>query len=177
MTKLIDNPLRRKFLQNPDIIAERMQLKPGMIVVEIGPGKGSYTTAVAKRIRPDGKVYAVDISEKVIARLKSKIEKEGITNIIAQIDNAYNFSFVNESVDRILAVACLPEIPDPIKVLTECRRILKADGLICLCELSLDPDYPRRKTEKRWATEAGLELRQEFGSWVAYQLHFNKKAN
>lgn len=55
MTWLIDNPLRRKFVQKPDVIAERMQLKPGMIVVEIGPGKGSYTKAVAKRILPNGK--------------------------------------------------------------------------------------------------------------------------
>ncbi len=177
MTKLIDNPLRRKFLQNPDIIAERMQLKPGMIVVEIGPGKGSYTKAVAKRILPDGKVYAVDISEKVISRLKEKIEEEGITNIVAQIDDAYKFSFATESVDRVLAVACLPEIPDPIKVLAECRRILKPDGLVCLCELLFDPDYPRRKTEKRWATEAGFELHQEFGRWAAYQLLFKKKTD
>ena len=176
MTRLIDNPLRRKFMQNPDVIAERMQLAPGMIVVEIGPGKGSYTKAVAKRILPNGTVYAVDISEKVIDRLKTRIEKEGIPNIIPQIDDAYNFSFTDESVDRILAVACLPEIPDHVKALTECRRILKPDGLVCLSELVLDPDYPQRKTEKRWADEAGLELISEFRNWAAYQLNFRKKS-
>lgn len=175
MTRVIDNPLRRRFWQNPTVIAERMQLEPGMIVVEIGPGKGSYTKAVAHKILPNGTVYAVDISEKVIARLKIRIEDEGIPNIIPKIDDAYHFSFADESVDRILAVSCLPEIPDPIKVLTECRRILKSNGFICLSELVVDPDYPRRKTEKRWASEAGLELAQEFGRWTAYQLHFRKK--
>lgn len=174
-TRLIDNPLRRKFIQNPDEIAERMQLKPGMIVVEIGPGKGSYTKAMAERILPNGRVYAVDISENVIERLKQTIEKEGITNIIPKIEDAYNFSFADESTDRVCAIACLPEIPDPIKVLNECRRILKPDGLICLCELALDPDYPRRKTEKRWANETDLELKQGFGNWFAYQLNFGKK--
>jgi len=59
-------------MQNPEIIAERMQLKPGMIVVDIGLGKGNYTIAVAKRILPDGKAYAVDISEKVIDRSKNR---------------------------------------------------------------------------------------------------------
>jgi SAM-dependent methyltransferase len=177
MTRFIDNPLRRKFMQNPDIIAERMQLKPGMIAVEIGPGKGSYTKAVAKRILPEGKVFAVDISERVIDQLKKKVEKEGITNIIPKIEDAYNFSFADESVDRVYAVCCLPEIPDPVKVLSECRRILKSEGgLVCLCELGFDPDYPWRKTEKRWASEAGLELAQEFGRWTAYQLHFRKKS-
>jgi SAM-dependent methyltransferase len=175
MTRFIDNPLRRKFWQNPDVIADRMHLQPGMIVVEIGPGKGSYTKAVAKRILPDGKVFAVDISEKVIERLKKRVEDEGFSNIIPKIDDAYHFSFTDGSVDRVLAVSCLPEIPDPSKVLTECRRILKPNGFICLSELVMDPDYPRRKTEKRWASEAGLELAQEFGRWTAYQLHFRKK--
>lgn len=175
MTRFIDNPVRRKVWQKPEVLADRMQLEPGMTVVEIGPGKGSYTIAVAKRVLPTGKVYAVDISEKIIARLKVRVEKERISNIFPKIDDAYHLSFADESVDRVLAVSCLPEIPDPIKVLTECRRILKPNGLVCLSELVLDPDYPRRKTEKRWASAAGLELAQEFGRWTSYQLHFRKK--
>lgn len=176
MTRFIDNPIRRRFIQRPDVLVKRMRLEPGMIVVEIGPGKGTYTQAVAEKILPDGKVYAVDIQESVIEQLKKRIEKMGITNIVPKIDNAHDFSFTEESVDRVLAIASLPEIPNPIKVLQECYHILKSDGLVCLCELFPDPDYPRRKTEKRWAEEAGLELRQEFGNWFAYQLNFGKKS-
>ncbi|MFB0561274.1 MAG: class I SAM-dependent methyltransferase [Candidatus Lokiarchaeia archaeon] len=175
-TQLIDNPYRRRFIQKPGVLAERMQLNPGMIVVEIGPGKGNYTKAVAEKLLPDGKVYAIDIQESVIERLKRKIEKEGITNIVPKIDDAYNLSFADESVDRVLAIAVLPEIPEPVKVLREFHRILKPDGLVCLCELLPDPDYPRRSTEKRWAAEAGFELRQEFGNFFVYQLNFGKKS-
>lgn len=175
-TQLIDNPYRRRFVQRPDVLAERMHLRPGMIVVEIGPGKGNYTKAVAERVMPDGKVYAIDIQESVIERLKKKIEKEGITNIIPKIDDAYNLSFDNESVDRVLAIAALPEIPEPVKVLREFHRVLKPDGLVCLSELLPDPDYPRRSTEKRWAAEAGFELREQFGNFFVYQLNFGKKS-
>ena len=124
LTRLIDNPIRRKLIQKPEKIALRMNLEPGMIILEIGPGKGSYTKAVAKKILPDGKVYALDIQETVINRLKKKIAKEGITNIIPKIDDAYNLSFEDESVDRVLMIACLPEIPDPIRVLKELNRVL-----------------------------------------------------
>ncbi len=175
-TQLIDNPYRRRFVQRPDVLAERMHLRPGMIVVEIGPGKGNYTKAVAERVMPDGKVYAIDIQESVIERLKKKIEKEGITNIIPKIDDVYNLSFDNESVDRVLAIATLPEIPEPVKVLREFHRVLKPDGLVCLSELLPDPDYPRRSTEKRWAAEAGFELREQFGNFFVYQLNFGKKS-
>lgn len=175
MTRLIDNPIRRKFIQKPETVVERMCLKPGMIIIEIGPGKGSYTKALAKNILPDGKVYALDIQESIIIRLKKRIEKEGITNIIPKIDDAYNLSFEDESVDRVLMIACLPEIPDPIRVLKELKRVLKPDGLISLSEMLPDPDYPRRKTEKKWAEEAGFDLDEQFGNWFIYQLNFKKK--
>jgi len=176
LTRLIDNPIRRKFIQNPEIIADRMQLEAGMTVVEIGPGKGSYTKAVARQVLPDGKVYTIDIQESVLKNLKRRIERERISNIVPMLDNAYSLSFEDESIDRIFAVGCLPEIPDPVRALCECRRILKPDGLISLSELFPDPDYPRRSTEKRWAEEAGLELRQQFGTWFTYQLNFGRKA-
>ncbi len=175
MTRLIDNPIRRKFIQKPKKIAERMHLKSGMVILEIGPGKGSYTKAIAKSVLPDGKVYAIDIQESVISRLKKKIKKENIINIIPKIDDAYNLSFEDESVDRVLMIACLPEIPDHIKALKELKRVLKPDGLISLSEMLPDPDYPRRKTEKKWAEEAGFELYNQFGNWFVYQLNFKKK--
>jgi ubiquinone/menaquinone biosynthesis C-methylase UbiE len=173
-TELIDNPYRRRFIQKPSVVADRLDLKPGMIVVEIGPGKGSYTKAIAERVLPGGKVYAVDIQEAVIDRLKKRILDEKIPNIIPQIDNAHDFTFSDKSVDRVIAIACLPEIPEPVKVLREVRRILKPDGLLSLSELAPDPDYPRRKTVKRWAAEAGFRLHSEYGNWFVYQLNFVK---
>jgi len=46
-TQLIDNPLRRRLIQPPWQVADRMMLEPGMTVVEVGPGKGSYTLEVS----------------------------------------------------------------------------------------------------------------------------------
>ena len=175
MTRLIDNPIRRKFIQKPEKVAERMNLEPGMTIIEIGPGKGSYTKAIAKSVLPDGKVYAIDIQESIIDCLKKRVEKENITNIIPKIDDAYNLSFEDDSVDRVLMIACLPEIPESIRALKDFKRVLKPNGLISLSEMLPDPDYPRRKTEKKWAEEAGFELDEEFGNWFIYQLNFRKK--
>lgn len=174
-TQVLDNPIRRRFIQKPETVAERMHLKPGMIVVEIGPGKGSYTIDVAKRVLTDGKVYAVDIQNTVIDNLRKKVKREGVTNVFPIVDDAYNLSFEDGSVNRVFAIACLPEIPDPVRVLREAHRILREDGLVCLSELLPDPDYPRRKTEIGWAEKAGFELDEMFGNWFIYQLNFRKK--
>jgi ubiquinone/menaquinone biosynthesis C-methylase UbiE len=173
-TLLIDNPIRRRFIQNPHKIAERMELKPGMVVLEVGPGKGRYTEVIAKRVEPQGVVYAIDIQESVINRLEQRITKENIENIIPKIADVYKLPFENETIDRVYANAALPEIPNPVKALKEFFQVLKPDGLVSLCELFIDADYPRRSTEKKWATEAGFTLQNEFGNWFAYQLNFKK---
>ena len=175
LTQVIDNPVRRRLFQTPSVLASRMHLEPGMIVVEIGPGKGSYTKAIAQAVFPDGFVYAVDIQESVIERLKRRVQKERIPNIIPQIDDVHAFSFSDASIDRVFALACLPEIPNPVKVLQEAYRILKPNGLVSLAEFAPDPDYPRRRTVKKWAKEAGFQLHSEFGNWFAYQLNFLKE--
>jgi ubiquinone/menaquinone biosynthesis C-methylase UbiE len=174
-TRLIDNPIRRKIFQSPKVLVRRMHLNTGMKILEVGPGKGSYTKAVAENVLPDGIVYAIDIQKSVINNLKKRIEKENIKNIIAKVDDAYNVSFENESMDRIFLIACLPEMSEPIRALKEFKRVLKPDGLVCLCELFPDPDYPLRRTEIKWANEAGLEISEKFGNWFVYQLNFRKK--
>ena len=173
MTLIMDNPVRRRLIQSPDILAERMGLEPGMTVVEVGPGKGSYTFAVARRIAP-GTIYACDIQPAVVEGLKARAARMGVANVDARVEDAYGFSFGDDSVDRVLMIACLPEIPDPVRVLRECRRILRPGGLVCLSELLPDPDYPLRSTERRWAAEAGLEMDSEYGNLFVYQLHFRK---
>ena len=175
MTEIIDNPVRRKYIQKPEQIAQRMGAKSGAVVLEVGPGKGSYTEAVAKRILPEGIVYAIDIQQPILDKLQMRIDEAGIKNIIPKLDDAYNLSFEDNSIDIIFAIACLPEIPKPVKVLEEFKRVLKPEGTISLCELFIDPDYPFRRTEKKWAEEAGLILKEEFGNWFSYQLNFGKK--
>ncbi len=175
MTELIDNPVRRKYIQKPDQIAQRMGTFSGAIVLEVGPGKGSYTKAVAKRILPKGIVYATDIQQPILDKLQLRLDEVGIKNIVPKLDDAYNLDFEDNSFDIIFAIACLPEIPKPVKVLNEFKRVLKPGGTISLCELFIDPDYPLRRTEKKWAEEAGLILKEEFGNWFSYQLNFGKK--
>jgi ubiquinone/menaquinone biosynthesis C-methylase UbiE len=173
-TQLIDNPFRRRFIQKPNIVADRMRLLPGMVVVELGPGKGNYTKVIAERILPYGRVYALDVQEAVVKRLREKVNREKITNIEARIEDAHSFSFPDDSVDRVLAITCLPEIPNPSLVLSECSKILRCNGLVSLCELFFDPHYPKRSTVKKWAQEAGLKLEEEFGNFFSYQLNFKK---
>ncbi|MFW9902799.1 MAG: class I SAM-dependent methyltransferase [Candidatus Thorarchaeota archaeon] len=173
LTILIDHPIRRKYWQKPQKLAKRMQLKSGQTLLEVGPGRGNYTEYFSKVINP-GKLYAIDIQESVINRLKKKVEEKGLDNIEPQVENIYHLPFEDASVDRIFMMACLPEIPDPIRALKECRRVLNDDGIVSFSEIFTDPDYPLRRTEIRWANQAGFDLSEKFGNWFIYQLNFMK---
>jgi arsenite methyltransferase len=172
LTALIDNPLRRK-VQPPRKLIQRLGLKPDMLVLEVGPGNGTYTLEVAKNV-PNGKLVAVDIQESVVERLKQKCEKLGITNVEPKVMDVYNLEFPNETFDRIFLIFCLPEIPDPVRALRELRRVLKPGGLLCLVEAFMDPDYPLSRTEIKWARDAGFTLKSRHGNWYIYYLLLSK---
>jgi len=174
VTAIIDNPLRRNWVQKASTIADRMDLKPGMTLIEIGPGKGGYTEIIAKSI-PDGTIYAVDISEKVCMKLTKRLKKRKITNIIPVLGDVLDLTyFTDASIDRIYSISAFPEIPDHVKALKEMARVLKPNGIIALSEIWIDPDFPRRTTERKWGLAAGLKIKAEFGHWYQYQLHFGK---
>jgi len=172
LTGVIDNPIRRK-MQPPKILADRIRLQSDMFVLEVGPGKGTYTFEVAKRV-PNGKIITIDIQESVVRKLKKKCERLGITNVEPKVMDVYNLNFENEMFDRIFLICCLPEIPDPIYALKELNRVLKPDGLLCLAEVFPDPDYPLPRTEIRWAKNAGFTLDSKHGNWFIYYLIFSK---
>ena len=172
LTSVIDNPIRRK-IQSPKTLAERMYLQSNMLVLEVGPGKGSYTFEVAKRV-PNGKIITIDIQESVIRKLEQKCREMDITNVEPKVADVYDLSFEDETFDRIFLIACLPEIPDPVRGLRELHRVLKSNGLLCLVEVFTDPDYPLRRTEIRWAKNAGFKLDSKYGNWFIYHLNFSK---
>jgi len=65
----IDNPWRRS-VQSPDETAVRHGIQPGMTILDIGPGNGTYTIAAGRRVGLDGKVFAIDIEPRMIERVR-----------------------------------------------------------------------------------------------------------
>lgn len=64
------------------------QVQPGDIVVDIGAYIGLYTIALAKRIRPSGKVVAFEPDSKNFIVLKEHIELNGVSNLVDLIQAA-----------------------------------------------------------------------------------------
>jgi ubiquinone/menaquinone biosynthesis C-methylase UbiE len=173
MVYLIDNPLRR-WVQPLDKAPERLGLKPGMKVLEIGPGSGTYTLAAAKAVGPSGKIIALDIEEKIVKRLRRRVETEAIHNIEVQVGDAQSLEFDAQSFDAIYAIAVIGEIPDRLKALSEFARVLVPGGSLAISEFLPDPDSQAPKRLQAECESVGFEPQARVGNWLHYTLLFTK---
>jgi ubiquinone/menaquinone biosynthesis C-methylase UbiE len=171
--RLIDNPIRRR-IQPPEKIVEWMGVKPGMRLLEVGPGPGTFTFAAARSVGEAGRVYAIDIQESIVSGLNKKIGRQGVGNITAELASAYELPYPDGYFERVYMVAVLGEIPDKQRALGEFRRVLKDDGYLAIGEFLPDPDYSRKSTVTRWCGEAGFDLADDFGNIMHYLLLFRK---
>ena len=176
MADVIDNPWRRK-LQPPDETAVRHGLQSGMKVLDIGPGNGTYTVAAAKQVGPTGKVTAIDIEPRMIARVGKKASDFNVQNVEARVADVYKMPFVDNSFDAITMIAVLGEIPEPQRALNECYRVLKPGGILANSELLPDPDYKRPVTLQRDVEAAGFQFEQKLGNFLIYTMRFTKPTN
>jgi len=173
LTNVIDNPLRRR-LQPPDQTAIRHGIKPGLTVLEVGPGKGNYTLASADRLGDQGRLVTIDIEPKIIQRLDVRLREEEIHNADARVANVYDLPYDDGEFDLVYMIAVIGEIPDQIKALDEFHRVLKQGGQLVFSELLIDPDYPLAETLIRLCSGTGFRLKQKLGNFFYYTLIFEK---
>jgi ubiquinone/menaquinone biosynthesis C-methylase UbiE len=122
-----DNPLL-PLVRNPYKLLETAGLKERQNVVEVGCGPGFFTIPAAKIVGEGGHVYAIDINLRMVARVKEKVEKQGLKNVTALHVNASSTGLMDESIDLAFLFG-LPYVVGGLeKVNYELHRVLKPEG-------------------------------------------------
>jgi ubiquinone/menaquinone biosynthesis C-methylase UbiE len=173
LANLIDNPLRRR-IQPPGEMPLRHGIEPGMTVLEVGPGNGRYTLETARRVGQAGKVIAIDIEPKMIARVLRRAQTEAVSNLEAKVADVYQLPFEEGTFDAIYLITVISEIPEPERALREFYRVLTPSGTLAFSELVTDPDYPLARTLMRLASRTKFRLKKKLGNFFSYTLVFEK---
>ena len=94
----LDRP-QREAEERISLMVESLGLKPGMAVADVGAGSGRISLMMAPLVGEQGKVYAVDISQKMLDYLSDKLNRQDVKNVELVLATAKSPELKPESVD------------------------------------------------------------------------------
>lgn len=97
------NLFSRAGWQHPDRVIQDLKLPPNAIVADLGAGGGYFSVRFADAF-PDGKVYAVEVTEEATADLESVKTENNITNL-----------------EVVLGEFADPKLPEPVDLIFLCN--------------------------------------------------------
>jgi ubiquinone/menaquinone biosynthesis C-methylase UbiE len=142
--------------------------QPGETVLEVGPGTGYYTLAVARWLAPSGTLHIFDLQQEMLDHTTRRARAEGVTNIEPRQGDARRLPYPDATFDAAYLVAVLGEIPDQDAALRELRRVVKPTGRIVVGELLGDPHMVGERSLRRRAPAAGMRFERRVGPRVGY---------
>ena len=159
---LRDERERRKW-QNPENILAEIGLLPGMTFMDIGCGQGFFTIPAAKMVGDSGKVYASDISQTNIDKLRGKVIDADLKNVILETAKAEDLVAYNACADIIFFGIVLHDFDDPLKVLANTRVMLKPNGRLIDLDWKKEPMEFGPPLHIRFSEESARRLIEEGG--------------
>jgi ubiquinone/menaquinone biosynthesis C-methylase UbiE len=96
---------------------------PGMAVLDIATGTGLSAEAALTAVGPKGHVTAADVSPAMAGKARERLGK--VPNASVAVEDGQALSFSDESFDAVLCNLGLMFFSDPVRGLSESRRVLR----------------------------------------------------
>jgi len=116
------------------MLLEALQLEPGQTVCDLGCGNGFYTLELARRVGPEGIVYAVDIQPEMLRLLVARARQAKLFNIRPVLGTVIDPRLPAGAVDLVFCVDVYHEFSHPELMLARIRESLRPAGQIVLAE-------------------------------------------
>ena len=163
-------------LPHPGITRERLvevlEPAPRERLLEVGPGTGYYSLAIAERLGDRGRLEVYDLQREMVDHVLRAAADRGLRNVTGWTGDAQDMLFEKDRFDGAYLTVMLGEIPDQDAALRELARVVKPGGRIVVGEIALDPHYVTFASLRERAGRAGLELERRAGSAFAYFARF-----
>jgi len=124
-------------------ILKACNLKPGMIVADIGAGTGLFTRMFSPVVGDKGRVYAVDISKQFLKHIDETAKKEELTNISGVVCRADSVNLPPNSIDVAFICDTYHHFEFPLKTMRSIHRALRPGGQVILVDFHRIPGVTR----------------------------------
>ena len=135
-------------------------------VAEIGCGPGHFTPRLAKALM-DGKLYALDTDEEMLAACRQRVAAARLGNVEVQQCGEFDFPLEEGTLDGVFLAFVVHESQDQPRFLQSIRRLLKPRGWVTVLnwhrrESENGPHLDRRidpESMQQMVQEAGFRYR------------------
>jgi ubiquinone/menaquinone biosynthesis C-methylase UbiE len=117
-----------------DEIVARLDLAPGQVVADIGAGPGIFSLPLAKAVGPKGRVYAEEVDQAFLDRVRQKIDAQHVTNVTPVLGTFADPKLPARDVDLAFFHDVLHHITDRTGFLATLAPYVKRAGRICIVE-------------------------------------------
>ena len=128
------NEARLNRLQPPDQVMDAIGIRPGMVVAEIGAGRGRYVVQIAVRVGETGKVYAEDIDAAALKHLEKRCERWELDHVETILGDVTDPKLPEDELDVIFIISAYHHFNDPVALMRNARPSLKPGGVIAIGE-------------------------------------------
>jgi predicted methyltransferase len=135
--------------QRPEEVMDKLDIKSGSVVADVGCGSGYFTFHLAQRVGPAGKVYAEDVNSEVLRKIQARIVEEHLTQIETIQGKPGNPDLPVEKLDAILMMNAYHEMKDFNQMLSGMHRALKPGGTLGIIDHEADLGQPRSEYQER----------------------------
>jgi SAM-dependent methyltransferase len=156
---LLVSPLRRLWQEPEKMLAP--YVGEGMTVLEPGPGMGFFTLELARLVGPSGRVVAVDIQPRMLAGLKRRAARAGLSEWLdTRLVSAHTLGLadLDGAVDFTLAFGVVHELPAVEPFFAEVAKASRAGAGLLFAEPADHVKTAAFDAELQAATRAGFEL-------------------
>ena len=125
---------RSNEVQPPELVMDILSIRPGLVIGEVGAGRGRVTVHIAARVGDKGKVYANDIDAAAVDYLKTRCRRQGLTNVEAILSLPDDARFPQNTLDLVIMCWVYHHVDNPVPLLKSLLPSLKPWGLVVLVE-------------------------------------------
>ena len=120
--------------QPPEIVLKAIDIKEGMVIGEIGAGRGRYSVILAEAVGKNGLIYANDIDKEDLDYLNLRCERDGISNITIIRGKEKDPLLPDNELDMIFIVNSYHHFSSPVELLKHAKPALKPSGTLVIIE-------------------------------------------
>jgi len=106
-------------------LLDRVPIKPGLTILDVGAGTGFLSLELAQRCGPTAKVFAVDPWQAGMQRFRGKLDHLGLDNVVLIEKDAAAIDLPDESIDVVVSNLGLNNFDSPPAILGACFRVLR----------------------------------------------------